>query len=146
MTSHVDPDQSIGFALKRLQQTLRSRMDTALAEYGLTAPQYAVLAMLAEYPGMSNAELARRNFVAAPTMLRILHALSHAGFIDRAEPSPEQRARGNVLTGLGKRRLAAAAASVQELESLLLAQAEPDHVRIMGWLRTCAEKLGDASC
>src|ERR1700682_3664806 len=69
-----------------------------LAEYGLTSPQYAVLALLAEHPGISNAELARRSFVAAPTMLRILDALSQTGLITRAALSPEQRARRTILT------------------------------------------------
>jgi DNA-binding MarR family transcriptional regulator len=144
MSSHVSPDQSMGFALKRLQQALRSRMDGALAEYGLTSPQYAVLALLAEHPGISNAELARRSFVAAPTMLRILDALSQAGLIARAAASPEQRVRRTVLTSGGEKRLAAASAHVQELEDLLVAQANPDHVEvIMSWLRTCAEQLSD---
>jgi DNA-binding MarR family transcriptional regulator len=119
-------------------------MDAALAEYGLTTPQYAVLALLGEHPGISNAELARRNFVAPPTMLRMLDALSQAGLIDRAAPSPEQRARGNVLTSMGKKRLAAASAQVQEFENLLVAQTDPDHVGIiMAWLRTCAEQLSN---
>ena len=134
----------MGFAIKRLQQTLRSRMDAALAQYGLTSPQYAVLALLAEHPGISNAELARRSFVAAPTMLRLLDSLSQAGLITRAAPSPEQRARGTVLTTAGKKRLSACSAHVQELEDLLVAQAGPDHIDvIMSWLHTCAEQLSD---
>src|SRR3954465_12128686 len=110
MSSHVSPDHSMGFALKRLQQTLRSRMDAALAEYGLSSPQYAVLAMLAEHPGISNAELARRSFVAPPTMLRILDGLSQSGLITRAALSPEQRARRTILTNSGKKRLRGASA------------------------------------
>jgi DNA-binding MarR family transcriptional regulator len=144
MSSHVSPDLSMGFALKRLQQSLRSRMDGALAEYGLTSPQYAVLALVAEQPGISNAELARRSFVAAPTMLRILDALNEAGLITRADPTPEQRVRGTVLTSRGAKQLAAASTHVQELEDLLVAQAEPAHAKIiMTWLRTCAEQLSD---
>lgn len=144
MTSHVNPDGSMGFALKRLQQTLRLHMDAALAEYGLTTPQYAVLALLAEHPGMSNAELARRNFVAAPTMLRILDGLTRSGFITRDAASPEQRVRRTVLTGTGSAQLAAATAHVQEFEDLLLGSTTPDQVEtVMTWLRTCAERLGD---
>jgi DNA-binding MarR family transcriptional regulator len=134
----------MGFALKRLQQSLRSRMDGALAEYGLTSPQYAVLALVAEQPGISNAELARRSFVAAPTMLRILDALSNAGLIERADPTPEQRVRGTVLTRRGAKQLAAASTHVQELEDLLVAQTTPAHAKIiMTWLRTSAEQLTD---
>ncbi len=142
MSSHVDPEESLGFALKRLQQALRSRMDAALAEHGLTTPQYAVLALLAEHPGISNAELARLSFVAAPTMLRILDALDNVGLIARAAPSPEQRTRGTALTGAGRTRLTAASAHVQRFEDLLVGQAGPRHVEIiLAWLRDCAEQL-----
>jgi DNA-binding MarR family transcriptional regulator len=139
---HCDLSVSMGFALKRLQQTLRVRMDAALAPYGLTTPQYLVLALLAEEPGMSNSELARRSAVAAPTMLRILDALSQAGHISRADRSPERRARGTTLTPSGEQRLASAAGRVQRFEDLLVAQAAPEHADIiMTWLRACTEQL-----
>ena len=132
----------MGFALKRLQQALRAQMDGALAAYGLTSPQYAVLAMLAEHPGMSNADLARRSFVSAPTMLRILDALVRDGFITRAAPTPEQRIRGNALTSAGRKHLDGASVHVQRFEELLLTEATPDHVEtIMAWMRACAERL-----
>jgi len=47
MDAHVESHRTLGYALKRLQQTLRARMDAALAPFELTAPQYAVLALLA---------------------------------------------------------------------------------------------------
>lgn len=132
----------MGFALKRLQQTLRARMDATLAHYGLTTPQYLVLALLAEHPGISNSELARRSAVAAPTMLRILDALGQAGHIARAERSPELRIRGTKLTAGGAEQLAAAAEAVQRFEDLLLAQATPEHVAtILNWMRACADTL-----
>ena len=144
MSSHVRPDESLGFALKRLQQVLRTRMDATLATYTLTMPQYAVLALLAEHPGISNAELARRSFVAAPTMLRILDGLTEAGLITRADPVPEHRTRGTVLTNLGRKRLTQAAPHVQNFENLLVAKAGPEHLEvIMNWLRACADQLGE---
>ncbi|HEY4456077.1 MAG TPA: MarR family winged helix-turn-helix transcriptional regulator [Pseudonocardiaceae bacterium] len=144
MTTHVHPDESIGFALKRLQQILRTRMDAALATYALTTPQYAVLALLADDPGMSNAELARRSFVAAPTMLRILDGLTDAGLITRADPTPEHRVRGTALTNLGRTRLAQATPHVRNFENLLVANAQPEHVEVItNWLRTCARQLGE---
>ncbi|HEY2701161.1 MAG TPA: MarR family transcriptional regulator [Pseudonocardiaceae bacterium] len=142
MTTHVHPDESIGFALKRLQQILRTRMDATLATYTLTTPQYAVLALLADDQGMSNAELARRSFVTAPTMLRILDGLTEAGMITRADPAPEHRVRGTTLTNLGRKRLAQAAPHVRNFENLLAANAEPEHIEVItNWLRACASQL-----
>jgi DNA-binding MarR family transcriptional regulator len=142
MSPHVSPEQSMGFAVKRLQQTMRSRMDAARAEHGLTSPQYAVLALLAEYPGSSNAELARRSHVAAPTMLRLVDTLARTGLITRDAPSPEQRVRRTVLTPEGRKRLAAASNYIRHVENLLVRRAEPAHVEIiMGWLHGCADEL-----
>lgn len=144
MRSHVDPATSVGFALKRLQQTLRARMDAALAEHGLTSPLYAVLAVLAEEPGLSNAELARRSYVAAPTMLRMLDSLSRDGLVLRDDRSRERRSRGNTLTAEGRRRLTAASVPVQAFEELLVAQAAPEHVDVvMAWMHSCAERLDE---
>lgn len=144
MTTPLHPDESLGFALKRLQQVLRTRMDAALSTYALTTPQYAVLALLADDPGMSNAELARRSFVAAPTMLRILDGLTEAGLITRADPAPEHRVRCTALTNLGRKRLAQAAPHVRSFENLLVANAQPEHVEIISnWLRACTTQLGE---
>lgn len=142
MHSHTDPDRSLGFALKRLQQTLRARMDATLARCDLTTPQYLVLALLDEHPGISNSELARRSAVAAPTMLRILDVLSQAGYITRAERSPQSRTRGTALTERGATQLAAAGQYVQRYEDLLRSQAAPEHVEIiLGWMRACTDEL-----
>lgn len=141
MRSHVDPRQTLGFALKRLQQALRSQMDGALAAFELTSPQYAVLALLAEQPGISNAELARRSFVAAPTMIRIITTLEEAGLLTRGAPPVEGRIRGTELTDQGRARLTAAAVHVQRLEDLLTAHAAADLDTILEWLRTSADDL-----
>jgi DNA-binding MarR family transcriptional regulator len=140
--SHIDPDNSLGFALKVLHQNLRARMDAALAAYGLTTPQYLALALLAEHPGISNSELARRSAVTAPTMLRILDALDRADHITRNARSAEKRTRGIELTPSGAQRLAAAADRVQWFEELLRSRTSPEHVDIvLAWLHASAEAL-----
>lgn len=140
--SHIDPDNSLGFAVKRLQQNLRARMDASLAIYGLTTPQYLVLALLAEHPGISNSELARRSAVAAPTMLPIVEALSRAGHITRGARSAEMRTRSTELTTSGAQKLAAAAERVEWFEQLLRSQTDPEHVDVvLAWLQTSAETL-----
>ncbi|MBA8922868.1 DNA-binding MarR family transcriptional regulator [Kutzneria viridogrisea] len=142
MDSHVDPGQSMGFALKRLQQALRSRMDAGLARYGLTTPQYAVLALLADQPGISNAELARRAFVTPPTMIRIVTTLAELGLLTRQGTPVEGRARSTRLTEEGRRRLNAAARAVQQCEDLLREQAGPgERELVLRWLADCADRL-----
>ncbi|MEV6130636.1 MarR family transcriptional regulator [Streptomyces violaceusniger] len=141
MASYADPEESLGFALKTLQQTLRSRMDAALAQTGLTTPQYLVLSILKDHPGVSNSELARYSAVAAPTMLKILDALAKAGYVERAERTPQLRTRGTTLTASGRSRLTQASATVAEFENLLRDAAGADAPAISAWLRTCTSLL-----
>lgn len=94
---------SIGYELKRAQHALRLRMDEALRETGATTPQYSALGALAEEPGLSNAQLARRSFVTPQTMNQILKGLEAAGLV-RREGHPEHgRVLRSYLTGEGER-------------------------------------------
>ena len=132
----------MGYAVKRLQQALRARLDGVLARHGLTMPQYAVLALLAEQPGISNAELARLSFVTPPTMIRIVTTLEDLGLLTRVDRPTEGRARATALTAEGERRLKAAVGDVDAVEHILHDSAsETDRPVIAAWLATAAERL-----
>ncbi|MGL6468642.1 hypothetical protein ACSZNP_15270 [Aeromonas hydrophila] len=49
----------LGYLLRQAAAAQRLRMERALADLPITAPQFALLTMLDAYPGSSNAELAR---------------------------------------------------------------------------------------
>ena len=143
LRSHVNPDESMGFALKRLQQALRGSMDAALSEHGLTTPQYLVLAMLAEHPGATNADLARRSYVAPPTMLRMVETLLGVGLLEPA--GTRGRRRGYALTPDGQQRVEAASVDVGKFEDLLVSEAGPEQVDVvMSWLRSSAARVRQA--
>ena len=143
----MDSELDLGFAVKRLQLALRARMDEGLARHGLTAPQYAVLALLRHEPGRSNAELARASFVAPPTMIQIVTHLADAGLVARAAPAAGSRSRGITLTEAGRARLDAAGAHVRSVEDVLhVGLGDPARDVVRAWLRDCADRLtpGDA--
>lgn len=129
-----DPFATIGFALKMAQQALRTHLDAALQQIGLTTPQYAVLTFLAVEPGASNAALARRAFVTPQTMQAILVALERAGLISRT-PHPEHgRVQTTELTARGCEALEAASGIVAGAEARLRdasAPLDPQHVAAM---------------
>ena len=129
-----DAFATIGFALKLAQQTLRTHMDAALQQIGLTTPQYAVLTFLEVEPGASNAALARRAFVTPQTMQGILVALEQAGFVERT-PHPEHgRVQTTQLTVRGRAAQKAASGIVFEAEKRLrdaAAPIDPDIVAAM---------------
>jgi hypothetical protein len=62
----------VGYNLKITQHRLRQRLDAELAQFGITAPQNAVLLEIAGNPRVSNADLARAAFVTPQTMQGIL--------------------------------------------------------------------------
>ena len=121
----ADPFATIGFALKLAQQALRTHLDAALQQIGLTTSQYAVLTFLEVEPGASNAALARRAFVTPQTMQGIVVALERSGFIVRT-PHPEHgRVQTTELTDSGRAVLEAASEIVAGAEARLREASTP---------------------
>lgn len=120
-----DPYATIGFALKLAQQALRIRLDTGLREVGLTTPQYAVLTLLKEEAGASNATLARRSFVTPQTMQAILVTLERAGLITRTAHPEHGRVQKTELTEAGSKVLNAASEIVADAEAHLRKASSP---------------------
>ncbi|TDQ55562.1 MarR family winged helix-turn-helix transcriptional regulator [Actinorugispora endophytica] len=80
-------DQRIGHYLKRAEQELISAKHAALRAYDLTVPQYTVLFVLSEEPGLSGAVLARRCLVTPQTMSSVLNTLNRRKLVER-KPHP----------------------------------------------------------
>lgn len=134
MKTPADPGWPFGYNAKRLQQTLRSTMDGRLAGFGLSAPQCAVLALLAYEPGITNAELARRSFVTPPTMIRIVAGLERDGLVVRAPGDGPGRGIGTHLTEHGREVFARATAVLDEVEAALAEAAGEHREVILAWL------------
>ncbi|NYL98673.1 MarR family transcriptional regulator, partial [Salmonella enterica subsp. enterica serovar Typhimurium] len=83
----------LGYQLKHLQSTLRSKMDETLRPLELTTPQYNCLEQLRRRPGASNSELARGAFVTRQTMNTLLRGLQERGLITR----PAKADSGRIL-------------------------------------------------
>ena len=138
-----DSYATIGFALKRAQHALRSRLDTGLREIGLTTPQYAVLVSLEVEPGASNAELARRAFVTPQTMQAILVALVRAGYIVRKPHAEHGRVQTTELTAKGCEALKAASEIAFDAERRIRKAAAPlDPNSVAAMLLRLADALG----
>lgn len=145
--SQVEPtlERRVGYIAKRLQQTLRAATDAALHEHGLTTPQYAALAALAEQPGLSNSELARRGFVTRQTMNEILVGLERAGLAERGHSPHGGRVQPAALTSAGKRVVRAADPAVIGVERQMLAGLGPEQETILlDLLRGCVDNLEQA--
>ncbi|MGO8694127.1 MAG: MarR family winged helix-turn-helix transcriptional regulator [Rectinemataceae bacterium] len=92
-------------------------MDETLRSLGITTPQYAILCELAEFPGISNADLARRCFVTPQTMNAIIITLNRSGLLERANHETHGRIQKINLTNTGEALLAKANELVVAFES-----------------------------
>lgn len=133
----------VGFLIKRAQQALRVRMDEVLAENNLTISQYAVLSHLREESSpLSNAELARRSFVTAPTMIRIVQDLEKIRFVERTGSKEHSRVVDVMITHKGEKTLRQCDSVVQSIqEEMLLDLNEADIACFSKCLISCAERL-----
>lgn len=74
-------DGYLGYLLRQAQAATRLNMERALADLGVTAPQFVVLTMLKAYPGLSGADLARVALLTPQTVGVIIRNLERAGSI-----------------------------------------------------------------
>jgi len=122
----------VGYELKKAQHALRLGIDEELRELGVTTPQYAAMSVLAEEPGLSNAQLARRSFVTPQTMNQILARLGASGMVERRAHAEH----GRVFQRLCHRRVFAVE------EQMVSALSDAERLRLIRALRGCAEALG----
>jgi DNA-binding MarR family transcriptional regulator len=135
-------EETVGYLVKRVQQSLRRRCDAALRPTGLSMAQYAVLRALADHPDASASELSRLCFVTRQTLQDLLSALRSAGFVKDADRPPRGRARSLELTTAGAKRLAAAHAAVTGVDSAMTGGLSPTARRqLTASLTRCAENL-----
>ena len=132
-----------GYLIKRAQAALHAQMARALHEHGVTLSQFAVLTALAEEPGLSNAELARRAFITPQSMNENLRELEQRAWIVRSHHPTHGRIRQTELTEAGRTLLQNCDATVAAIEERMLAGLDPDQRhQLAAALRTCIAALG----
>jgi DNA-binding MarR family transcriptional regulator len=77
----------LAYLLRQAQGATRLTLERALADLGVTPPQFAVLTMLRAYPGLSGADLARVALLSPQTVGVIIRNLERDGAI-RKTPHP----------------------------------------------------------
>jgi len=135
----------LAYLLRQAQAATRLTMERALAELGVTTPQFVVLTMLRAYPGLSGADLARVALLTPQTVSVIIRNLERDGAI-RKTPHP---VHGRVLQWTLTRRGTAllqkcrrhAQAVDRRLATGLNARAE---LTVRRWLSKIATELQDS--
>lgn len=113
-------EQGVGYLVKRAQQGLRRRCDSALRPTGLSMSQYAVLRALHDHPEATASDLARLCFVTRQSLRDVLGGLRSADLVEDADTAPQGRRRTLRLTQHGVASLQAGHAAVLDVESSML--------------------------
>jgi DNA-binding MarR family transcriptional regulator len=138
----TDTTERTGWLLKRAQDALNSAMTAALREHGASVPEYAVLTALADEPGMSNADLARRAYVTPQTMSQVLRELERRGWVSRRPHPGHGRILQAELTADGQRVLDRCHQAVAAVEEQMLAGLGPDgREQLVAGLKSCIAGL-----
>jgi DNA-binding MarR family transcriptional regulator len=133
----------LGYLLRQANVAVRGCIERDLAELEVTHPQFVVLTMIAAYPGLSNADLARLSLLTPQTVSVIVSNLRGAGLVE-CQPHPVHgRIQQLDLTGVGREKLARCKQRVQVIEKQLSASLSADEeAAVRRWLVAAARMAG----
>jgi len=134
-------DVCLTFLVRQTWLSMRSAMDAALAEHGLSAAQYATLIVLDDQPGISTAEVARTVATTRQSANELVAGLVQDGLVERRPHPRDGRSQQLLLTDTGRRRLAAARPAVSAREQQLEAGlTEEERLAARVWLTAVTAK------
>jgi DNA-binding MarR family transcriptional regulator len=136
----------IAYLLRQAQAATRLTLERALADLGITPPQFAVLTMLRAYPGLSGADLARVALLTPQTVGVIIRNLERGGAIRKTPHPVHGRVLQWTLTRRGGTLLDKCRRRAVALERRLVAGlGAKSQVTIRRWLSKIAADLQQES-
>jgi DNA-binding MarR family transcriptional regulator len=130
------------YLLRQAQAATRLTLERALADLGVTPPQFVVLTMLRAYPGLSGADLARVALLTPQTVGVIIRNLERDGAIRKTAHPVHGRALQWTLTGPGETTLDRCRRRARALEQRLVAGLPvAEQASIRRWLSKIAADL-----
>ncbi|WP_330334262.1 MarR family transcriptional regulator [Streptomyces sp. NBC_00536] len=109
----------LSFVVRHAWLSMRSAIETELAEFGLTSPRFATLMMIATSPGLSAAQVARSCGSTRQAANEMLTALEREGLITRSPHATDRRTHQLHITPLGTKRYEEALPAVLRREAAL---------------------------
>jgi DNA-binding MarR family transcriptional regulator len=133
----------LAYLLRQAQAAARLAMERALADLGVTPPQFVVLTMLRAYPGLSGADLARVALLTPQTVGVIIRNLERDGAIRKTPHPVHGRVLQWTLTRRGGMLLDKCRRHALSLERRLMAGLPKNaRITIRRWLAKIATDLG----
>ena len=138
------PEGHLGYLVRQAHAAVRGAMEKALADLDVTPPQFAVLTMIVNYPGISGAELARLTFLTPQTINVIVRNLVRAALVEKTADALHGRILRLHATARGEALLKRCRARVMEIEGRLSQLLGRDEERVVRrWLAAVGEKLSE---
>jgi DNA-binding MarR family transcriptional regulator len=135
----------LAYLLRQAQAATRLTLDRALADIGVTPPQFAVLTMLRAYPGLSGADLARVALLTPQTVGVIIGNLERSGAIRKTPHPVHGRLLQWTLTRRGATLVDNCRHRAKAVERRLIAGLRPKaQATIRRWLSKIAAELQEA--
>ena len=130
------------YLLRQAQAAARLALERALAESGVTVPQFVVLTMLKAYPGLSGADVARVALLTPQTVGVIIRNLERDGAIRKTPHPVHGRVLQWTLTPRGLKLLEACRKHAMALERRLSGGLSPQaQATVRRWLAKIATDL-----
>lgn len=129
----------LGYLLRQAAHVSRLHMEQALADVGITHPQFIVLTMIGAYPGLSGADIARLALLTPPTVSVIIRNLKRSGLVTSRQHKSHGRIQQLEITGAGKRKLKSCRGHVTEAEAQLAMDLSATELKVVRkWLAAVA--------
>ncbi|MCC6776444.1 MAG: MarR family transcriptional regulator [Hyphomicrobiales bacterium] len=134
----------LAYLLRQVNAAIRLKLERAFAEVDITQPQFATLTMLAAYPLLSGAELARLTLLTPQTVNVIVRNLVKRGAIAKRADAVHGRILRLELTPAGRRLLARCRVHADRIEAEMAAGlSRADERVVRGWLARVGRGLPD---
>jgi DNA-binding MarR family transcriptional regulator len=111
----------LGYLLRQASAAVRQATEHALADLGVTLPQFLVMTMVNAYPGSSSADIARLTMLTPPTISLIVANLEKSGWLERETDPAHGRIQRMALTAEGNDLLAQCRERTRDLDLALQA-------------------------
>jgi homoprotocatechuate degradation regulator HpaR len=98
-----DFEHSLPMELLKAREAAMARFRPMLRDHGLTEQQWRVIRALADYDQIDASELAKRSFLLAPSLSRILQHLESEKLVERLSDANDQRRSMLTLTAKGRK-------------------------------------------
>lgn len=129
MSINLSLEDQILAALRRITRAIDLRSRMLLQEFGLTAPQLAILAAIRQLQPVTAGRIAREVHLGQPTVTGVLNRLEKRGLIERVRGDHDRRSVNVSLTHQGEQISANA-------PSLLQDQFHEQLTKLQEWERT----------